>query len=220
MLKFTLVYKFVILSTKIFGYKYLNHPFKVVWIKQSDIKKMYTAHKSFPSTRHLSSKQLVKISGVIKSGDWDLHTKNILNLPTLDVYYDRFVKNLEWEDTSIATRIEERIKNAGQARGCKTFEEYKQKHLNRWDELYRDILNQGFKINWKEIPPDQIQVAVNRYGELIFLDGRNRYSIATILKISYIPVIITVVHQEFYENLQKRLNTTKITPNDIANNLK
>ena len=59
-----------------------------------------------------------------------------------------------------------------------------------------------------------------KYASAHLIDGRNRYSIATILKISYIPVIITVVHQEFYENLQKRLNTTKITPNDIANNLK
>ena len=61
--------------------------------------------------------------------------------------------------------------------------------------------------NWGEV-----EVAISREGEVLFVDGRHRLSIAKILEIKEIPVIVDLWHKKYMDRIKDITDMKYITP--------
>jgi len=139
----------------------------------------------------------------ILDGDWDLD----LSIPfeKLDVFesiYSHFIKEKSWDKTSLYSRVSDEILDNKIKWGCKTPEEYLSRLNENIDSLYTDIKNNGFKTQSElgsSKTSDEVRVAIDRNGEVIFMDGRHRLAIAKILKLEKIPVKIILRHAKWVD---------------------
>lgn len=141
----------------------------------------------------------IRVVGIIDGGDWDLQIVKFSDEPIFICLKERFIEGKEWEDTPYYEFTEE-FNEGKEVLNCKTWEEYKGKRLKFFDELYQDMKNNGYKR--QNNPEDEVQVAVSRDGQILFIDGHHRLSIAKILKIKEIPVIVNVWHKQFIDKLK------------------
>jgi hypothetical protein len=197
--------------------KTLKNSFQTVKIPLEIINKT----KSSPSISRVFKQRIFKSkifsiqkAGLIEEIDWACHSNDINYLREIDVFEQRINKNVNWEDTIYYKSFTENLSKKGYGRGrTKSWEEYKLKFLNKWDRLISDIQSNGYKtqaeLNKFNCIPSEIQIAISKDREFIFLDGRHRFSIAKALKLEKIPVIINIVHpQLFYDFNLDPLNTT------------
>lgn len=141
----------------------------------------------------------IRAVGIIDGGDWDLHLVKFSDEPIYSCLKERFIEGKEWEDTPYYEFTEE-FNEGKEVLNCKTWEEYKEKRLKFFDELYQDMKINGYKR--QNNPEDEVQVAVSRDGQVLFIDGHHRLSIAKILKIKEIPVIVNVWHKQYIESVK------------------
>ena len=200
--------------------KVLNKPYQVVWVPTRKIHEMVP---NFPKKRYVDLKiGTARSVGSIMDGTWDQEKKNFFNVNVYNSFVQRFTENKNWEDTDYYESFYKRLNKNGHGRGhTKTWEDFKQKRLLRYDKLFNDIKQNGYKSQKKankinKKTTNEIEVAIGRKGEILFIDGRHRLSIANILNIEYIPVIINVVHKSYFENHFNSFNTT---PQDIVDYL-
>lgn len=158
-----------------------------------------------------------KIKGLIINGDWDVNRFNFFDDSiTHSAFRERFLQNKLWSDTLYYKRLQILLNKKGCGRGnTKTFEEYKKKYLKKWDNLYQDIKNNGYKTQ-KELGKSsiakEIEVGISRKGEILLIDGKHRFSIAKILDIEKIPVIVNVWQKEYIEWLKENKDISNVTP--------
>ncbi len=84
----------------------------------------------------------------------------------------------------------------------------------RWDALYQDIKNNGYK-SQKELGKKgtkEVEVLIGRNGDIIFRDGNHRLSIAKILGIQKIPVIVNVWHEGYINWVKEEKGISVLTP--------
>ena len=154
------------------------------------------------------------------------------NTVNLDKYHhseamkERFVEDKKWEDTIYYDYFKN--KKNGHYRKCESWTEFKEKVLTRWDELYKDIKNNGFKqqkklLSNKSIRTEQdykdgkieneVMMAINSNGEILQAgNGIHRFMIAKILGIEMIPAIIVVWHKQYIDWVRENTDIDKITP--------
>jgi len=84
--------------------------------------------------------------------------------------------------------------------------EYFEENLRAIDKLYERIRVEGFKPQreiarepfW-QVVSDSILVDIGRDGELLFVEGRRRLSIAKLLDVDRVPVMIRYRHPEWMD---------------------
>lgn len=185
--------------------KIINKPFETVEVTVSLIQ------FKLGNTDEFKINRITKISGInfrnagiILSGDWDLARTNISDLSAYIALKERFLDKKKWEDTEYYRKFHLNLeRNKGVKRGCKSWREYKNKHLLRWEKLFEDIKHNGYKsqkrlLNYNE---DEIQVCISRYGEILLIDGRHRLVMAKLLKIESIPVIVNIWHKDYIDKI-------------------
>jgi len=64
------------------------------------------------------------------------------------------------------------------------------------------------------LPENEVEIAVSRDGELLFVDGRHRFVIAKLLGIEEIPVIVNLWHRDFIDNVKSVTGKKRITPSE------
>lgn len=148
----------------------------------------------------------------ILNGNWD---QRVIKFEDLDVYRafkQRFKEGKQWEETEFYHRILNRISAGKRKWGCKNKEELDQR-LKKIDSLYYKIKINGYKTREELYSPkgwlgklnkpstilDEITVAISREGQLLFIDGRHRLSIAKILDLSEVPVRIIARHKKWMD---------------------
>jgi len=150
-------------------------------------------------------------SGVL-DGDWDLKRKPFEELDVYRAFRQRFQDGKKWEETDFYKRVLKNMSDGIRKWGCKNKEEF-DKRLPKIDKLYYKIKEEGFKTKKELFSPnglvekiekpavilDDISVAIGRDGELLFIEGRHRLSIAKLLKIDKIPVRIIARHKKWME---------------------
>jgi len=143
--------------------------------------------------------------GSIESGDWDLVLLPINQLPTIKLFYDRFVKKMKWEDTQYYKNLKFKIQKNGKRRGCSSITEYYEKNFMQWDKVYLNIKENGYKsqLELGNSSLYEIEICISRNGDIIFIDGRHRLSIAKILNIREIPVVVNMWHSDFIRLFKK-----------------
>jgi len=173
----------------------------LVYINPKQLKTILklSAFDSFIRTRLFSKHAKPQIL----DGNWD----EIINdkFEEIDVFRamnDHFVNSVEWTKTDFYDRVINEINNGRIKWGCKTPEEFLKRLEEELTNLYNNISTNGFKTQ-KELESlklsDEIRVAIDRKGKMIFMDGRHRLAIAKILKLEQIPIKIILRHAKWIE---------------------
>jgi hypothetical protein len=179
------------------------------WVSPENIKKV---SNTSPSLKW-------KKAGLIESGDWDLSETLFENYDLYNAIQQRFEEELDWKETSFYQRVVNQIEDGQTKWGCETIPEFDLRCLDL-EDLYESIEENGYiprnQIMKKgnEIPStdrfaaisnsclykyDEIAVDINRDGEFLFVDGRNRLSICKILDVDKIPVRVVRRHKNWQD---------------------
>jgi hypothetical protein len=153
-------------------------------------------------------------AGLVAGGDWDQTDVRFTDLDVYQAYERHFIDGVPWQDTAFYERILSEIE-AGEARwGCTTREAF-DRRCDRLDCLYdrireygmlsqAELLDAGYddplgtrqRLKTERFK-DEISIHVDRDGDLLFGDGRNRLAIAKLLDLESIPVRVLVRHREW-----------------------
>ena len=220
-------YKINLLVRSFFCKTVIRKPYEVIDVPT---KLVHYTFVSFSKYRGIMfAKTIRSVVGLIKDGDWDLDEKQAFE-SSIDYigFKERFLQGKEWEDTVYYERY---LKKSKKSEKYPTWQEYKSEYLDFWERIYNDIKKHGYKrqseINpasrkikkshYDGKPENEIEVAVSRNGELIFIDGRHRLSIALLLNIERIPVVVNCWHKSYIDRVKKDLNKRVVTPAEVIN---
>lgn len=121
-----------------------------------------------------------------------------------DTVKDWINRDAEWNDTEwYSLDIRNKSKNKADKRENKIKNIYKSMNSEGYlsqRELLTDSENYSVRRNIL-LPPEhfEVEVAVGRDGEIFFVDGKHRFSIAKYTNITSIPVRVLVRHKEWQE---------------------
>jgi len=178
---------------------------KIYWVNPKKIKYSFMLSSSCFSLYPI-------YTGKLFMKDWDL-TQNLMKFEergSYKAYYQHFIEGREWKETEFYQAVLNEMENGMFKWGCSSEEEFI-KRCKELDKLYEDIKKNGLKtqkmlgkgriLKHKGIREveDEIQVAINRNGDLIFYDGQNRLAIAKILDLDKIPFKIIHRHEKWME---------------------
>jgi len=169
----------------------------------------------------------------IMDGDWDLNKEPIDDLLIISSIKQRFVEGKKWEEIEIFNLIPTKQSKVKKIWTFKN-EEVRDKYLKEIDSFYLKIKMNGYKSQkelysfkeriiqseWKPIL-DEIVVAIDRDGQLLFINGKHRLGVAKVLNIPKIPIIFLLRHKKwmiFRKNLtgfSKTLQGRKLYQNPI-----
>jgi len=186
----------------------IEKPFQIVYISTDLINEsvVFSRTKSFKIVR-------IRMVGPIKNGDWDICRTKFEDHHDSIGLKERFVEGKKWEDTFYYKYRKNRISK-----------NQLKKILIKNDKLFEEISGEGYQMqnevknNWKfkkpleKKPENEIEVGISRDGEVLFIDGRHRLTIAKILGIKKIPVIVDVWHKEYIDWIKTNTNIKKVTP--------
>jgi hypothetical protein len=186
---------------------YINPPHQIVYINPSNVnyRLKKTNRFGFKKTNRFGFKKASSylnrmcMTGRIIGGDWDLNVEHIEK----HVFYNSFKYFLQqgtFFNSDIHRKfidLKDSIALKKEFKGTNNWEDYEKRHLKKWLNIYNSIKEEGYKtqstlgnIN----PFKEIEVAISRNGEIIFVDGIHRLTFAKVLKLQKIPVIIKQVH--------------------------
>ena len=151
--------------------------------------------------------------GRIKGGDWDA-PENCVDIADHRFTWgllERFETGKEWEDTDYYEHLLEH-KDEGQIRertGHETIEEYLSERCRRYDRLFEEIRDGGYRPNHRgsRLVSGQSQpvssrlevlVAVDRRGEIHLFEGHHRFAMARALDLT-IPAHVVCRHERWQE---------------------
>ena len=189
----------------------IRDPLQVIMVPTEKIEyKLQTPPERKGEARFRLNRFGLRFAGLIWSGDWDKKGEKFTNLLVYKAFYERFVEKKEWDQTEYYNLFQSRKK----IRGCDSWTQFKTRHLEKWDKLYETIKTNGYVDHAKrgKPPTDEIEVAVARDGEILFVDGRHRLATAKILNLPEVPVIVNIWHKDFIEYVKKETGDKKITP--------
>lgn len=171
-------------------------PYRVLNIPLSRIRNAYIGEK-VDKAAHM---------GRIVPGDWD---RNIAEFEHLDVwlaFQNHYLAGKPWRETAFYKRMLGLIENGTPRWGCASQADLDARYRGV-DSLYAVIRQQGYR-SQAQLPAaerlylenvDEVTVSIARDGEILFEDGRHRFSIAKILDLPEIPVQVVWRHQDWHE---------------------
>ena len=121
-----------------------------------------------------------------------------------------FEDGVPWHETEFVRRAKAALEQGGSVwNGCETTAEI-DRRCQELDALYDSIAATGcqsyrqflrdrdaLELNFLECLRQEICVDIGREGELLFVDGRHRLSIAKLLDLDRVPVVVAVRHAEW-----------------------
>jgi len=196
------------------------NPFSIIYVDVDDVDK-------FSSIAMVSADRIGEI-GSVNSGKWDRSEQSKRTLYTADkltntVFYNsikaHFNDKVAWEDTKLVEQVISNLSKDKPAwHGCQTKKEIL-KRCRDIDELYEKIRDNGYKTQFELIQDNNIQkfknsgfinslinevtVDIGRDGDLLFVDGRHRLSIAKTLDMDKIPVFVFTRHKKWIDKLKE-----------------
>lgn len=131
-----------------------------------------------------------------------------------------FVDEIPWEELPLVEEMMRTVRETDSSvwHQCSTVPEIRQ-HCRNLDHLYQSMRDQGCLsmrelntreerlLTFREVMEHEIIVDVSRSGELLFVTGRHRLSLAKILGLDRIPIAIAVRHPEWIEQVERRHST-------------
>lgn len=129
---------------------------------------------------------------------------------------EHFVGGVPWEELAFVDELLQTVRTTDVPvwQNCSTVQEVRE-YCRKLDRLYRDMRARGClsirELNARdgrlmpvrEVMENEILVDVARNGELLFVTGRHRLSVAKILGLDRIPVAIAVRHPKWLERHER-----------------
>jgi len=190
-------------------------PSRIYWVDPACIEKTVSWTRistNRKADQHpLFRKPKYRLAGKVIGGEWDLIQREFRSSTIYQSFTAHFKQDVPWEATDFYRESVAAIQKGATLWGCSSVEEFDQRCYNI-DILFNRISNNGYKTQKelystdsvsprsypdKRVIWDEIAVCVGRNGEFLFIDGRNRLSIAKVLNIDYVPVVILVRHEEW-----------------------
>lgn len=188
--------------------KYFD-PFVVLWVSPGDIERVTgrpDAHKNAWTT-----------AGLVLDGDWDQTDERFVDSSEwYRCLFERYVDDIAWSETSAIQSRVVRVRNGERVMDNRTSETGVFERCRYLDQLYTNIKNHGYQTQpellaqgrgtpYEKILPykkhyHEVAVDIGRDGDLLFVDGRHRLSLAKILDADRIPVRVVAVHERFVES--------------------
>lgn len=212
----TYIYYNILLSyyiSNLVSRNYVDHPLRIIWVNPSTIK--YARKRESRIVNDNSYTYVI-------NGNWDIGCPLFEDISVAyKLYENEYIKKNKYKEIVINY-----INKYGiYYHGCKNEGDLSKKLKNN-KKLYENIKNYGYYV-----PPGvkygesgvssqytkEIKIAISRTGELIFLTGHHRLSVAKLLDIYIIPVQIAVRHKEWYDFKNKIIKERNVKKKiDIA----
>ncbi|WP_232702085.1 hypothetical protein [Halobacterium wangiae] len=153
-------------------------------------------------------------AGQVVAGNWDQTDLRFEEMDVYRAYRRHFEEGVPWSETDFFERVVGEMAEGRERWGCHTRAEFEAR-CERLDDLYERIAEEGYcsqaeLLETDEASPirdpdrlkterykDEIAVHVGRDGDLLFVDGRNRLSIAKLLDLDEIRVRVLRRHTEW-----------------------
>jgi hypothetical protein len=146
-----------------------------------------------------------------------------------------FEEDVKWEETAFVREVLERVRSGHELwGGCRSEEDVRDR-CEQLEALYENIAEEGYKSKFeylREEPSgtngtlgskfrrfafrntvmskDEVAVDIGRDGELLYFDGKHRFSIAKLLDVESIPVRVVVRHRR-WQDVRDELRRTGTT---------
>jgi len=195
------------LLRKILSKIYLNYI--KIWnlCRKTEFQKIYSVNPENIQMESWKYFNIFKQEGTITWGDWDINAPLFKNNTIFRWLSERFIKKLDWEETSYFKEFIKKIESGKLMWNCSNKEEFLIR-CNTLDEIYNDIKINGYTSNKDPITGwyDEVSINIGRKWELLFNDGAHRLTMAKLLQLNSIPVRIIARHSNWY-NLIKYLRS-------------
>ena len=209
--------------------KYSIHPYPenyMTFFKTNqliDVPKLETIRR-----KTLIFNKRVRIVGHVKDGDWDLKKEKYEMLVHDKGFKKRFASKEEWQNTVYYKFLLEKNKDLLKKNKIEAKNKINN-YLQHCDQLFEEINTNGYKSQseqektiksiynncfYENKSANEVEVGISRNGEILFIDGRRRLSIAKLLDLNSIPVIVNVWHEEYIKKIKYEKNKDKLTPNE------
>jgi|AntAceMinimDraft_18_1070375.scaffolds.fasta_scaffold16362_2 hypothetical protein len=203
-LRFNFFYRPIFLFSKFRKRK--EDLFMLYWIDPKQIELAYDFGKE--KVRMFKEKNRGKVMG----GDWDLSTKRIEDKIVYKGVKERFVYGKPWRETILYKKGLERIEQGFIFNGCHTKGKLN-KYFEHVERLYKSIKEKGYiprcedtkiKAGYNKTDHcarkfDEIKIGIGRNGQILFIDGAHRLSIAKFLGIEKVAVRIFFRHKRWVD---------------------
>lgn len=200
---------------------YRPEPFKLVSVPPDEIQYITLDRLSYKRNKYAKA-------GTVTDGDWDQSTAlfgDVTVVPSeepentiLRSFRLRFEGGYEWKETPFVQRALQKVAE-GEAcwHGCTSRADVTRR-CERMDRLFGEMKTHGYRSRRQiveETEPDvtnperfhrvydEVVVNVGRDGELLFVDGKHRLSLAKILQIEEIPVRLLVRHKQWQQTIDR-----------------
>lgn len=174
--------------------KSMNSSDIVLWIDPAEIK--YMADNNSATRERF----LFTTGKIVDEKNWDIKFRKIEEYDFFTSSAEHYEEGIPWNQTDFYARRINEMKAGIEKSGSKNIKEWHLR-LQEEEEHYNRIKKHGYK-SQAELKThrfwDEVRVCIGRKGELYFVDGRHRLSIAKALEIDKIPVVITHIHKEYY----------------------
>ncbi len=147
----------------------------------------------------------------IISGNWDRSIKTFEELSVYKAFIKRFKEGKKWEETQFYNRVLNEVISSKEKWGCNN-KQALDARFRGLDLLYKEIKKNGYKSQKeiysskrlfekleKHVIDNEVAIAIGRGGQILFVDGRHRLSIAKMLNIPKIPVMIATRHKKWID---------------------
>jgi len=162
----------------------------------------------------------LRAAGNIQPGDWDLDRFPVERMAKYKSVVQHFQDGVDWRDTDLFRRYEQRFRDGGSVRWCHSIEELADVYRAEMDKMYAEMRDNGFSLRrpvslWGILDIQKknrlAQVYVGRDGEVIFgVEGNHRFAMARLLKLDRIPCRVVGRHAD-WQNLRERLFRTELS---------
>ncbi|WP_253736476.1 hypothetical protein [Halohasta salina] len=198
-------------------------PYELLWVDPDDIEYV-AAEFEGPKFQRL---------GRVVGGDWDVPDIRFAETDIFQGFKSHFDGGVPWAETAFFERVAAGIELGRTPWGCDSRVALEER-CRRLDALYDRIDREGYLSQPElldhdgddpmgagrtdrlgRLIKDEISVDIGRNGELLFADGRNRLSIATLLGVDRVPALVLVRHDR-WQRLRDRVATTGRKPTGLA----
>ena len=122
--------------------------------------------------------------------------------------HQRFVEGLDWDETEYVKLYKKKYRKMGRYGGKNgSFEIFASKKLKRYDIIFEDIKRDGYKRSASI--EENVEVALDANGELLFIDGRHRLVLAQVIGLKKIPVVVNSISESFAKSILDNANSLR-----------
>lgn len=178
-----------------------------IFICPADVTRIYARHKGAAfRPRH---------SGIVRGGDWDLHTNPLSENRKHKACRAHFENGVPWTETGITKTMMDRVEKNGIFDGCRSFQDIL-KRYSRMDEMFDALQVSRFlqpmteRSEYFRREHGGVFVHIDRHGLPILAgNGNHRMAMAQILELDWMPALLGVIHADalhagVLERLRKR----------------